>query len=54
MIVFLILMSPVVTFLYVVLKGDYDNVQNWKEYRDMKNKMSSQEKKEKARRFFGL
>jgi len=54
MIVFLICMAPVATFFYVVLKGDWDNMKKWKDYKNMKTKVDFEEKRRKARRFFDL
>lgn len=55
--VFLILMSPIVTFLAVALKGDRDSVQQWKDMKNMKDNIdfkNNEDKREKAKKFFGL
>ena len=56
-IIFFILMAPIATLVYVILKGDRENVQRWKDYQSMKKNVdfkNNEEKKEKAKRFFGL
>jgi hypothetical protein len=50
-------MAPIATLVYVILKGDRENVQRWKDYQSMKKNVdfkNNEEKKEKAKRFFGL
>lgn len=46
-ILFILLMAPVVTLIYVVLKDNNNSIQ---EYKDMKNKVN--EKSEKIKRLF--
>jgi len=56
-IIFFILMTPIVTFVYVILNGDRENVQRWKDYQNMKKNVdfkNNEDKKEKVKRFFGL
>ena len=56
-IIFFILMAPIATLVYVILKGDRENVQRWKDYQSMKKNVdfkNNEEKKETAKRFFGL
>ena len=49
-IIFFILMAPIATLVYVILKGDRENVQRWKDYQSMKKNVdfkNNEEKKEK-------